>query len=164
MFYKDTNLFCTKINTQNREMTTWKWLKWGTRWEARGVICGRVFLKSTSQNHRLGSRGAQFTEERITTPDYLSRVIKAVLPNSIITHLKENKRAKRGGVGEMEGEEGDKQLFSHPLCYCALVDLPDGFQDFRDYYLENCLGVHSSLQQISCTNTNTCEHSRKFSM
>lgn len=86
-----------KSNTQNRKMTTWKWLKWGMRWETSGVICGRASLKSTSQNRCLGSRRVQFTEERITTTDYLSRVIKAVLPNSIITHLK--KASLQRGAG-----------------------------------------------------------------
>lgn len=45
-------------------------------------------------------------------------------------------------------EEEEEQLSSHPLCYCALVDLTDGFQDFRDYYSEDCEGVRGSLELI----------------
>lgn len=108
-----------------------------------GVICGWVCLKSTSGAHRLGSRMVQFTVERITTVDYLSRAIKSALPSSIITHLREEMSVR----GEM-GEEEEEQLSSHPLCYCSLMDLPDGSQDFRDYYSEKCAGVHSSLKLI----------------
>ncbi len=54
---------------------------------------------------------------------------------------------------EEEEEEEEGQLSSHPFCYWALVDLPDGFQNFRDYYFENCSGVHSRLELILCTNT-----------
>lgn len=52
------------------------------------------------------SKGAHFTDERITAPDYPSRVIKAVLTNSIITHLEENRRE------EMEKEEEEEQQSS----------------------------------------------------
>lgn len=65
-------------------------------------------------------------------PDYLSRVIKAVLPNSIITHLEENRQE------EIEKEEEEEQLSSHPLCYCEPVDPPDGIFG----------GVCSSLELI----------------
>lgn len=71
-----------------------------------GVICGRVFLKSTSESHRLGSRRAQFTEERITTPDYHGRVIKSALPNSVVIPIWK-KTSVRGG---MEEEEEKQQL------------------------------------------------------
>lgn len=103
-------------------MTTWKWLKQGRRWETSGVICGRVSLKALQRTIALAVERAHFTDERITTPDYPSRVIKAVLPNSIITHL-EGKRQE-----EMEKEEEEAQLSSHPLCYCELGDRFSGFQ------------------------------------
>lgn len=41
-------------------------------------------------------------------------------------------------------EEEEEPQSSHPLHYCALVDLPDSLQDFRDYYSENCPGVRTS--------------------
>lgn len=49
-------LFLQKSSAQNIKMATWKCVKWGIRWETRGVICRRVFLNSTSERHRLGSR------------------------------------------------------------------------------------------------------------
>lgn len=112
--------------------------EWGNLWES--------VSQSTSENRRLGSRRAHFTQERITMPDYLSRVIKAVLPNSIITHLEENRQE------EIEKEEEEEQLSSHPLCYCEPVDPPDGIFG----------GVRSSLELIWNTKTSPAHTEESF--
>lgn len=117
--YKDDNLFfCHKEQYTKQSNDNMKGAGKGERWVEQFV---GVFLKSTSESYHPGSRRVQFTEERITMSDYLSRVIKAVPANSIITHLIEN---EGGGDWRRRGTA----FFT---CYCALVDLPDGF---RDYY------------------------------
>lgn len=94
----------------------------GDRWVEQLV---GVFLKSTSESYHLGSRRVQFTEERITMSDYLSRVIKAAPSNSIITHLIEKEGA--GGDWRRRGTA----FFTSPLLLCPGGS---GFQDYRDYY------------------------------
>lgn len=107
-----------------------------------GVISGRVFVKSSSESHRLGSPRTQFTEERITTSDYNCRLMELASWNSIITHLLK------------QGEEEDEQLSRLPLCYWALLDLTDASQDFGDYCPEDC-EVLSAYSSKHTTKTHT---------
>lgn len=84
---------------QNRNLTTPKWLKWGLEMgnesalqrSAAPPVDGPAFFFSFF-----------LQKERITAADYLSPVIKAVLPNSIITRKEENRQEEmeRGRRGE----------------------------------------------------------------
>lgn len=89
---RDPNLFYNKKaihKTERRQHeSVWngvlRWVHvWGNLWES---------VSLTSESRCLGSPMAQFTAERITAPDHLSRVIKVVLPNSIITNVEENRQ------------------------------------------------------------------------
>lgn len=59
-------------------MTAAQWLQRGLRREARGVICRRVYLKALRRAFGAAARAPNLAGERITDPDYLSGVIKAV--------------------------------------------------------------------------------------
>lgn len=100
----------------------------GNKW---GNLRARVPQKHFTER-RLGRQRAQFTEERITTADYLSKVIKAALPNSTIAHVRESERA-RGDKRRRRRRSSYLQLIITsviwPRWICTIGSL-----DFRHHY------------------------------